>query len=113
MQTQSNDKMLTRKQFEHIKRILSKARQALELAEVVKNILFDHITLVEETSSADGIDQELVPCNLNCADRLDLVKWTLTLLQDYASRPEQVQLRDQRGSDSHIELASQLKEQLT
>lgn len=75
--------MFTRKQFEHIKRILSKAKQGEALADLVFKVLLGQVELFEE-SSPDGIDSDLIHCYLTCGERLDLTKQTLQLLTDYS-----------------------------
>ena len=63
--------------------MLSKAKQAVELAEIVKSVLFEEITLMEEEPS-DDLDVKLLPCKLSCAERFDLVKKTAQLLEDFS-----------------------------
>ena len=113
MREQANNGILTREQFENVYKVLSKAKQAVELAEIVKNVLIGEITLVKELPS-DDLDVKLLPCQLNCVERLDLVKKTSYLLEDF-SRSNDLIDSSQKGDritgivGSKIEQRMQLK----
>ena len=67
--------LLTRKQFENVQKVMTKSKQAVEFAEIVKSVLLENITLMEECLF-DDLDAALVPCKLTCAERLTLAKKT-------------------------------------